>query len=96
MGIMNAHLYIQGKPERDATFQPILRALEDHFPASNLDERKQKKILVPGYVTAFNNKGGGSHKLTPGLIHDVLSCGLGRLPYEIAKMGFSTQGNEFR
>ena len=67
-----------GAPERAASYDRILAALERYFPvvkseqhnSSSSSSRSAVKVLVPG-------------------------SGLGRLPFEIARRGFSCQGNEF-
>ncbi|WKX97435.1 hypothetical protein Q1695_013243 [Nippostrongylus brasiliensis] len=59
---------VEGKPERDATYTPLMKVLRERFP--NADERTAVKIMVPG-------------------------SGLGRLAFELAKEGFTVEGNEF-
>lgn len=56
----------EGIDERNATYTPILQALQSEF----LNNRDQIRVLTPG-------------------------CGLGRLPFEIARLGFNSVGNEF-
>ncbi|KAF8834496.1 N2227-domain-containing protein [Paxillus ammoniavirescens] len=56
-----------GKSERDLCYEPMKKALEEHFEGQ---ERRKLRVLVPG-------------------------AGLGRLAYDVAKLGFSCQGNEF-
>lgn len=58
----------EGAKDREACFDPILRALQEKWP--DMASRKGVRVLVPG-------------------------CGLGRLPFEIAALGFNAQGNEF-
>ncbi|KAI0265419.1 N2227-domain-containing protein [Gloeopeniophorella convolvens] len=60
----------EGKEERDASYEPIKKALLDHFSDIPMEERHNFRVLVPG-------------------------AGLGRLAYDVAKLGFSCQGNEF-
>lgn len=60
----------QGQSERDATYTPILGALQLEFSDVPLENRGQIRVLVPG-------------------------AGLGRLAFDSARLGFSTQGNEF-
>lgn len=59
----------EGAVERVKCYDPILKQIEEHFPATSCD-RTKCKILVPG-------------------------AGLGRLAFEIAKLGFISEGNEF-
>ncbi|CAG8544525.1 132_t:CDS:10 [Paraglomus occultum] len=61
---------IEGKPERDVTYQPLLQELLDYYEEVPLSERAKINVLIPG-------------------------AGLGRLAFDIAKSGFSCQGNEF-
>ncbi|KAL0083549.1 N2227-like protein-domain-containing protein [Phycomyces blakesleeanus] len=61
---------VQGKPEREATYRPILDTLEALYSNTSVTARGNVRVLVPG-------------------------AGLGRLAFEIAKQGFSCQGNEF-
>ncbi|KAI5996047.1 N2227-domain-containing protein [Pisolithus marmoratus] len=56
-----------GKTERDLCYEPMKKALEDHFEGK---DRSTLRVLVPG-------------------------AGLGRLAYDVAKLGFACQGNEF-
>ncbi|CAD6581364.1 MAG: hypothetical protein CYPHOPRED_001558 [Cyphobasidiales sp. Tagirdzhanova-0007] len=60
----------EGKSERDASYEPILHALDAHYSHVSAANRRNIRVLVPG-------------------------CGLGRLAYEIARKGYSAQGNEF-
>ncbi|KAI8810225.1 N2227-domain-containing protein [Cladochytrium replicatum] len=60
----------EGRPEREATYGPILRTLDQLFHDVPFEQRGSIQILVPG-------------------------AGLGRLAYDIAKAGFTCQGNEF-
>lgn len=61
---------IEGKKERNETYEPILKELKSYFKKrSKKDFEDGIKILVPG-------------------------AGLGRLLYEIGKLGFKAQGNE--
>ncbi|KIM53992.1 hypothetical protein SCLCIDRAFT_137704 [Scleroderma citrinum Foug A] len=56
-----------GKPERDACYEPMKEALMTYFEGKN---RETIRVLVPG-------------------------AGLGRLAYDVAKLGFACQANEF-
>ncbi|KAN0094426.1 N2227-like domain containing protein [Tylopilus felleus] len=56
-----------GKAERDLCYEPMKKALEEHFEGR---DRRTIRVLVPG-------------------------AGLGRLAYDVAKLGFACQGNEF-
>ncbi|KAI6143798.1 N2227-domain-containing protein [Pisolithus tinctorius] len=56
-----------GKAERDLCYEPMKKALEEHFEGR---DRNTLRVLVPG-------------------------AGLGRLAYDVAKLGFACQGNEF-
>jgi len=71
----------EGKPERDAAYNPILKALQTHLKISELDENymtysqdlldvRPIKVCVPG-------------------------AGVGRLALEIRALGYEVQGNEF-
>ncbi|KAG8991336.1 hypothetical protein FRB90_001390 [Tulasnella sp. 427] len=60
----------EGKPERDATYAPMLEALLSHFSDIPQEERLNIRVLVPG-------------------------TGLGRLAWDVAHLGFASQGNEF-
>ncbi|KAJ3415788.1 hypothetical protein HDV05_004060 [Chytridiales sp. JEL 0842] len=60
----------EGAKEREATYTPIVDALESCFKDLSLEKRGNVTVLLPG-------------------------AGLGRLAFDIAKKGFSTQGNEF-
>ncbi|KXS17597.1 N2227-domain-containing protein [Gonapodya prolifera JEL478] len=60
----------EGRAERDATYTPIMEALDRAYAYLPPSERHTVRVLVPG-------------------------AGLGRLCYEIAKRGYSSQGNEF-
>ncbi|KAK5980726.1 hypothetical protein GCK32_006929 [Trichostrongylus colubriformis] len=59
---------VEGKPERDATYKPLLDVVRERYPCTS--GRSSVKIMVPG-------------------------SGLGRLAYELAKEGFTVEGNEF-
>ncbi|VDO79825.1 unnamed protein product [Heligmosomoides polygyrus] len=59
---------VEGKPERDATYAPIMEYLRKRYP--NVDDRGGVSIMVPG-------------------------SGLGRLAFELAKEGFTVEGNEY-
>lgn len=39
---------VEGKPERDACYLPILEALERHFSESETRARSSRRVLVPG------------------------------------------------
>ncbi|KAI6100907.1 N2227-domain-containing protein [Pisolithus croceorrhizus] len=56
-----------GKTERDLCYEPMKKALEEHFEGK---DRSTLRVLVPG-------------------------AGLGRLAYDVARLGFACQGNEF-
>ncbi|KAG6331016.1 hypothetical protein ID866_8071 [Astraeus odoratus] len=56
-----------GKQERDQCYEPMKKALEEHFEGR---DRRTLRVLVPG-------------------------AGLGRLAYDVAKLGFACQANEF-
>ncbi|KAL6736366.1 hypothetical protein Aduo_006726 [Ancylostoma duodenale] len=59
---------VEGKPERDATYTPLIEALRKRYPDEN--SRSSVKIMVPG-------------------------SGVGRLAFDLAKEGFTVEGNEF-
>jgi len=63
-------VFLQGKVERDACYEPIKEALTRHFANTPEEDRRNVQVLVPG-------------------------TGLGRLSYEVARLGFTCQGNEF-
>ena len=71
-----------GKEEREMCYAPILKELEDLYPANNKDNSADTDS---GIDTSYRNN---VKILVPG-------AGLGRLAYDIAKMGFECQGNEF-
>mmetsp|Transcript_102461 Transcript_102461/g.260196 ORF Transcript_102461/g.260196 Transcript_102461/m.260196 type:complete len:405 (-) Transcript_102461:157-1371(-) len=61
----------EGQAERDATYTPLIQALERHLPAPALGSGARKpRVLCPG-------------------------SGLGRLPFDLARLGYAAQGNEF-
>ncbi|XGW08141.1 hypothetical protein V3C99_010894 [Haemonchus contortus] len=59
---------VEGKPERDATYKPILDFVRERYSCAS--ERSSVKLMVPG-------------------------SGLGRLAFELAKEGFTVEGNEY-
>jgi len=61
---------LEAKEERDATFAPLLAALQRHLPVSSPELAYRQRVLVPG-------------------------CGAGRLPAEVAVLGYAAEGNEF-
>lgn len=69
----------EGESERLASYHPLMEALWKRMPATNEKGRHM-------------NNGQGNHRqpkvLCPG-------CGLGRLPFDLARMGYDAQGNEF-
>ncbi len=71
---------VEGSSEREAIYQPILQALISHFDSSDDgDDANDNKKVLPRSQVRI---------LTPG-------CGLARLTWEIAQLGFSCQGNEY-
>ncbi|KAI7902947.1 N2227-like protein-domain-containing protein [Cokeromyces recurvatus] len=60
----------EGEKERKATYEPIIKELNEIYKDTSFEEKGKIRILVPG-------------------------AGLGRLAFDIAKAGFSCQGNEF-
>ncbi|KRX08904.1 hypothetical protein PPERSA_09008 [Pseudocohnilembus persalinus] len=60
----------EGKEEREASFGPIKKMLQQYFPNPVKENGDRVKVLFPG-------------------------CGLGRLVFDAASMGFYAQGNEF-
>ncbi|WVQ95725.1 hypothetical protein IAU59_002824 [Kwoniella sp. CBS 9459] len=85
---------IEGRRERSACYDPILEALERHFPALNQEEEEDESVAEVLGEGDLDSKGrierdrGSIRVLVPG-------CGLGRLAMEIAAKGFASQGNEF-
>ncbi|KAG9301652.1 hypothetical protein G9A89_016722 [Geosiphon pyriformis] len=61
---------IEGRIERDTTYQPLIESLDEFYKDISEPERSFIRVLVPG-------------------------AGLGRLAFDIAKKGYSCQGNEF-
>ncbi|KAI0301377.1 N2227-domain-containing protein [Russula brevipes] len=70
----------EGKEEREACYQPIREALLNHFSDIPIEERYGR---TPNSEVVHNFR-----VLVPG-------AGLGRLAYDVARLGFSCQGNEF-
>jgi len=61
----------EGQAERDATYKPLIEAVQRHLPAPPLGSGMRKpRVLCPG-------------------------SGLGRLPFDFARVGYAAQGNEF-
>lgn len=69
----------EGAAERAASYDPLMQALRQRMPATD----KKGNYLGNG-----QGANGAPRVLCPG-------CGLGRLPFELAKEGYDAQGNEF-
>jgi len=69
----------EGQDERLASYGPLIEALWKRMPATD----KKGRHLNNGQ--GFD---GAPRVLCPG-------CGLGRLPFDLARMGYDAQGNEF-
>jgi carnosine N-methyltransferase len=79
----------EGSPERQEAYEPILTAIREYVPI--------KDWLVPflrffrfscWFFLNFSSDKGELKVLNPG-------AGLGRLPWELAKLGYASFGNEF-
>lgn len=69
----------EGKAERLASYGPLIEALWKRMPA--VDKKGQ-------HLGNGQGANGAPRVLCPG-------CGLGRLPFDLARMGYDAQGNEF-
>jgi hypothetical protein len=83
---------VEGKPERDSTYAPLIEAVQRHLPLP-------KGGGKGGYGGKGGNggkgKGGFSGKPPPKPKVLCPGSGLGRLPFDFAWLGYAAQGNEF-
>ena len=70
----------QGKGEREACYTPLIDALITHFSNTPLDERFVPSLNSPPLSGFIHAHRGEIRVLVPG-------AGLGRLAYDIAKLG---------
>ncbi|GAA6063534.1 hypothetical protein JCM10212_004240 [Sporobolomyces blumeae] len=94
----------QGKPERDCLFPPILSALEAEFPfprpfqeprTTTSDDEGSSQRGTDQAQDEENAPGPRSSEGTSRGKVLVPGCGLARLAYEIALLGFETTANDF-
>lgn len=81
----------EGKPERDASFGRILRALAEHLPAKPGGEAGKGGAASAGHAAAADSgpdRGSRPRVLVPG-------AGMGRLVLDVAAAGYCSVGCEF-
>ena len=79
--------------ERAQSFGPLVEELQRLLPVTAATAYRQR-VLVPGrYYECTHVPPRASHPLSPPPHHHI--SGLGRLPLEIAALGYQCQGNEF-
>jgi SAM-dependent methyltransferase len=72
----------EGRVERDACYGPVFRALE------------AEKTRRAESQTQANTRGGATAKMTPPLKVLVPGAGLGRLVFDLCRLGYDSEGNE--
>lgn len=81
-------IYTPSEMDRDKVHSTLRQMVREWSKEGEWERATSYDYVIAELEAEFRDKRSDKLVITPG-------CGLGRLPYEIAKRGFNSQGNEF-